>query len=152
MPEKARIIALAFSPDSTQFAAMSRTGELHVWSLDSGAMRRAVTADPGPVAFSANGRWIAVGNRSIRVLDAGSLRPLTQLDIGGDIRSIEFRAEDTLIAARRLSAGSLRGVVELHRWRPADMLAESCRRMPIAAAESQWKQLLPEERLPSPCQ
>ena len=152
LPEGDRTIGFTFSSDGKQFATMGYTGQLRVWNLTDGQMRRrAVTADPGPVAFSADGRWIAMGSRSILVLKSVSLQPVAQLDTAGEIRNLEFRDSDTLIAARRFGEASTQGTEEVYRWRTADLLAEACRRMPLAAAEDQWKQLLPEQRVPSPC-
>ncbi|CAH2396482.1 hypothetical protein [Mesorhizobium escarrei] len=151
LPEEDRTIALTFSSDGRQFATMGYTGQLRVWNLADGQMRRAVTADPGPVAFSADGRWIAMGGRSILVLESASLQPVAQLDTGGEIRDIEFSDSDTLIAARRFDEAAPQGTVEVYRWRTADLLTDACRRMPLAAAENQWRQLLPEQRVPSPC-
>lgn len=151
VPKGEEIVAIAFSADSTRFAGVGSTGEVRVWDLATGLVRRTVVADPGPVAFSGNGQWLAVGNRSIRVLDADSLQPVAQLDVGGEIRDLEFRDGDALIAARRFDSGATKGVVELYRWKAADLLAEACRRLPVKAAEGQWRQLLPDQRMPTPC-
>ena len=151
VPRDEETVAIAFSADSARFAAVGRAGDVRVWDLATGTVRRTVTADPGPVAFSGSGKWLALGNRSALVLDAQSLQPVAQLDIGGEIRDLEFREADTLLAARRFDSGATRGTVELHRWQAADLLAEACRRMPVKAAESQWRQLLPDQRLPTPC-
>jgi hypothetical protein len=151
VPKEEEIVAIAFSADSARFAAIGSAGDVHVWDLATRTVRRTVTADPGPVAFSGSGKWLALGNRSIRVLDAESLQPIAQLDIGGEIRDLEFRDGDALIAARRFDSAATTGTVELYRWKAADLLAEACRRMPVKAAESQWRQLLSGQRMPTPC-
>lgn len=151
VPKDEGIVAIAFAADGARFAIVGDKGDVKVWDLASGTIRRTVTADPGPVAFSTNGQWLALGNRSVRVLDMESLQPIAQLDIGGEIRDLEFRDGDALIAARRFDSGATKGSVELYRWKAADLLAEACRRMPAKAAESQWRQLLPEHRMPTPC-
>ena len=151
VPKEEGIVAIAFAADGARFAIVGDKGDVKVWDLTTGTVRRTVTADPGPIAFSTNGQWLALGNRSIRVLDTESLRAVAQLDIGGEIRDLEFRDEDTLIAARRFDSGATKGVVELYRWKAADLLAEACRRLPVKAAEGQWRQLLPDQRMPTPC-
>lgn len=151
VPKSEKIIAIALSADGARFATVASTGDVKVWDLATGTVRRTVTADPGSVAFSANGQRLAVGNRSIRVLDTDSLQPIAQLAIGGEIRDLEFREYDALIAARRFDSGATKGSVELCRWKTADLLAEACRRMPVKAAEGQWRQLLPDQRMPTPC-
>lgn len=151
VPKDEGIVAMAFGANSTRFAIVGDKGEVKVWDLTAGTVRRTVTADPGPVAFSTNGRWLALGNRSVRVLDTDFLQPVAQLDIGGEIRDVEFRDGDTIIAARRFASGATKGTIELYRWQAADLLAEACRRMPVKAAEGQWRQLLPDQRMPTPC-
>lgn len=151
VPESERIVALAFSGDGTKLAAVGDSGEVRLWDLATATVRRTVVPDPGPVAFSADRRWLALGSRSILVLDSESLQPVAQLDIGGEIRALEFRDGDALIAARRFDSGATRGTVETYRWQAGDLLAEACRRMPLKAAERQWRQLLPDQRMPTPC-
>ncbi len=150
-PSEATTIAFSYSRDGSQFATVGSNGEVHVWDLPTAASRRTVTADPGPVAFSANGRWLAVGLHSLRVLDAATLNPVAQLDIGGEIRAIEFQADDAIIAALRVEGGGRTGVVERHRWRTADKIAEACSRIPLETAQRQWRQLLPAQAVPTPC-
>jgi WD40 repeat protein len=151
LPKEATTIAFDYSRDGRQFAAVGSNGEVGVWDLSTGASRRAVTADPGPVAFSANGSWLAIGLRSLRVLDAATLRAVAQLDIGGEIRAIEFQNDDTIIASLRVENGSRSGLIERHRWRTADMVTEACRRVPLETAQRQWRQLLPEQSVLMPC-
>jgi hypothetical protein len=151
LPTAEGTIALDFSADQRRFAAMSNTGELRLWTLPHRDSVRAITLDPGPIAFSRSGRWLAMGSRSVRIIDTESARAVAQLDLGGEIRGLEFRDDDSLIAALRFESGAQDGVVEVHRWRPEDMLADACRRMPVGAAEKQWRQLLPDQPVPSPC-
>jgi WD40 repeat protein len=151
LPKSDQIIALDFSRDGDHFAAVGAGGEVRLWNLATGTSRRTVTSDPGPLAFSASGRWIAVGTRSVRILDASTLRPVAQLDLGGDIRGIQFRSDDRVIAVDRFAPGETPGVTQEQHWLAADLLAEACRRLPVATAESQWRQLFPGHPVPSPC-
>jgi len=124
---------------------------VQLWDLSTGSSRQTVTADPGPIAFSVKDQWLAVGNHSLRVLDTATLDPVAQLDIGGEIRAIEFQAEDAMIAALRVDGGGRTGRIERRPWRMADLLAETCLRIPLAVAQAQWRQLLPEQPVPNPC-
>ena len=151
VPEIEKVVAFDFSQDSTRFAHVSRNGGLTVHDLSSGEARKTVAANPGPVAFSASGRWIAMGSRSIRILETSSLRPVSQLEFGLDARHIEFRSEDRILAVNGFEPGDARGITQLRHWLPADILAEACRLIPAAAADSQWRQLFPETPLPTPC-
>jgi WD40 repeat protein len=151
-PREATTIAFSYSHDGSQFATVGSNGEVHVWDLSTGASRPTVTADPGPVAFSANGRWLAVGLHSLRVLDAATLNPVAQLDIGGEIRAIEFQTDDTIVTALRVENGGRIGLVERHHWRTDDKIAEACSRIPLETAQRQWRQLLPAQAVPTPCE
>lgn len=151
LPKEASTIAFDYSRDSKWFAAVGSNGAIAVWDLATGTSRRAVTADPGPVAFSANGRWLTIGSRSLLVLEVATTKAVAQLDIGGDIRAIEFQHDDTLIAALRVENDSRSGLIERHRWRAADLVIEACRRVPIEPAQMQWRQLLPDHSVPLPC-
>ncbi|HEV8690413.1 MAG TPA: WD40 repeat domain-containing protein, partial [Ideonella sp.] len=146
-----QIVAFSFSNDGGRFAAVGRGGLLRVWSLVDGAViAKAVAADPGPLAFSANGQWLAAGHGSVSVFDAGSLQLLSQIDLGGEIRQIEFRSGDQLLAVKRFEGPTDTGVLELHPWREEDLRAEACRRMPADAAK-QWQQLFPGQPVPQAC-
>ena len=151
LPRDAKTIAFDTSRDGKHFVSVGSNGEVRVWDLATGASRSAVTADPGPVAFSADGRWIAVGFRSVRVFETAALRPVAQLDTGGEIYALGFEADDALIASLRAENGARLGLVERRRWKAADLLADACRRMPMDAAQEQWRRLLPEQPVPMPC-
>jgi hypothetical protein len=111
---------------------------------------KAVAADPGPLAFSANGQWLALGHGSVTVFDAGSLQVLSQIELGGEIRQIEFGPGDKLVAVKRFEGQADTGMLELHAWREEDLRAEACRRMPADAAK-QWQQLFPGQPVPRAC-
>jgi WD40 repeat protein len=151
LPKSDQIIALDFSRDGNHFAAVGTSGEVRLWNLSTGTSQRTVTSDPGPLVFSASGRWIAVGTRSVRILETSLLRPAAQLDLTGDIRGIQFRSDDRVIAVDRFAPGETPGVTQVQHWLAADILAEACRRMPVATAESQWRQLFPGQPVPLPC-
>jgi len=106
---------------------------------------------PGPLAFSASTKWIAAGSGSVQILDRTSLRPVAQLDFPADARRIAFQSEDRVLAVTGFQAGDTRGVTYLRYWQPADLLAEACKRIPLAAAEAQWRQLFVDRPLPAVC-
>ena len=149
-PQSEKLIAFDFSHDSKRLAAVSSNGTLGLWDLASGRASKTVLANPGPLAFSASGKWIAVGNGSIRVLDTAALRPIAHVEFATDTRRIEFVENDRALAVDTFDAGETRGVRQLRRWQPADMLSEACRRLP-GAAQRQWQQLYPERSAPVPC-
>ena len=57
-----RIVALAFSPDSSRLAAAARNGVAYVWSATTGKLQHALAPAPTPladIAFSPDGRYVA---------------------------------------------------------------------------------------------
>ena len=150
LPKNDGTIALDLSRDGSQLAAVSTSGELRLWALPGAKVQRAMLAMPGPVAFSADGRWIAAGGGPIRVLESSTLRPVAQLEVGGSIFALEFQSDDTLLAVRHHTQGFMM-TLDAYRWRPEDILAEACKRIPLEAATRQWTQLLPDEPVPTPC-
>jgi WD40 repeat protein len=152
VPETDHVIAFEFSAHSFSFAAVNRDGRLRVWDLASGAVTSTVLRNPGPLAFSSTSpKWIAVGSGSIQILERTSLRPVAQLDFPADTRRIEFQSEDRVLAVTGFQIGDTRGVTYLRYWQPADLLAETCKRLPLAAAEAQWRQLFVDRPPPTPC-
>lgn len=154
LPPDARIVAVDVSADAKRIAAVGASGELRVWDWERGGAAtplRTVASDPGPVAFSLSGRWLAVGSRSVRIFDAATLQPAGQIDTALDTRAIEFRDDDRVLVLNGFEPGDSRGVSQWRYWRSADLLAEACRRIPLAAAESQWRQLFPQQAVPAPC-
>lgn len=146
-----QVIAVAASNDDRRFAALGRAGDLRLWDPASGRLlAKTVVADVGPLAFSARGDWLAAGRTSIVVLKTGTLQPVSQVDLVGEARLIEFDADGRQLAVKRFVNNEDAGTVELHDWRSSDLLAEACRRLPSDAVR-QWRQLLPGQAEPRVC-
>lgn len=147
-----QIIAFDVAADAQRFATVGSRGELRVWDLQArDAPRQAVVSDPGPVAFSAAGRWLAVGNRAVRIFDAATLQPAGQVDALRDTRSIGFRDDDRVLVLNGFEPGESRGIAQQRLWRSADLIAQACARLPLHAAQQQWLQLYPLQPVPQPC-
>jgi hypothetical protein len=150
-PEE-QIVALDFSSDAKRLGAVGAGGELRVWDLSGAApLQRTIVSDPGPIAFSPSGRWLAVGNHSVRILDADTLQPAGQIDTALETRAIEFREADRVVLLNGFEPGDSRGVTQARHWRTVDLLAEACQRIPLEAAGQQWRQLFPQQPVPAPC-
>ena len=151
LPESQRVVGLAFAHDSGRVAIVLQQGGLIVQDLRSGQMNKTVGASVGPVAFSSSGDLLAFGGRSIRVLETESLRVVAQVDVIRQARRVEFRSDDAVLAVDSFPDGDPRGLTQLLRWKPLDVLGDACRVMPIDAAIKQWQQLFPDSAVPSPC-
>ena len=151
LPGSQRVVGLAFSRDSRRVAIALQQGGLIVQDLQSGQMNRTVGASVGPVAFSSSGDLLAFGGRSIRVVETESLRVVAQVDVMRQARRVEFRSGDAVLAVDSFPDGDPRGLTQLLRWKPEDVLSDACRVMPIDAAIKQWQQLFQDSPVPSPC-
>ena len=96
-------------------------------------MNKTVGASVGPVAFSSSGDLLAFGGRSVRVLETESLRVVAQVDVIRQARRVELRSGDAVLAVDSFPDGDPRGLTQLLRWKPLDVLGDACRVMPIDA-------------------
>ena len=66
-------------------------------------------------------------------------------------RNLDFMESDRILAASTFEDGDGRGTSYRRYWQLADIMTETCKRLPLASAEAQWKQLLGSQQLPTPC-
>ena len=149
--ESDKVIAFNFAPNAPSLAVVTRDGRVRVWDLRSGRVVSSVVSNPGPVAFGQSGKWLAVGNTSVQVLDATSLTAVAQLTFANKARRLDFMEGDRVLAASTFEDGDGRGTSYRRYWQLADILTETCKRLPLTSAEAQWKQLLGSQQLPAPC-
>ena len=94
---RADVIALAFTPDGQTLAAANLAGDILIWDLAAGALRKTITLSQEiayAVAFSPNGEWLASGSSAgmVRVWSqAGDLR-FERHGHTGEVRSVAFTA------------------------------------------------------------
>jgi WD40 repeat protein len=149
--ESDKVIAFNFAPNAPSLAVVTRDGSVRVWDLRSGRVMNSVVSNPGPVAFGESGKWLAVGNTSVQVLDATSLKAVAQLTFANKARRLDFMEGDRVLAASTFRDGDGRGTSYRRYWQLTDVMTETCKRLPLTSAKAQWKQLLGSQQLPSPC-
>jgi WD40 repeat protein len=104
---------LADLPDATTILAFSRDGRLlatssTVYSLPSGH-RVAGYAQGGSIAFSPNGKLLAVGGLGVRLIDVSGARELNRLDANeGNIAGLAFSADGSTLATASLGKKTAR--------------------------------------------
>jgi WD40 repeat protein len=149
--ESEKVIAFNFAPSAPSLAVVTRDGRVRLWDLRSGRVISSVVGNPGPVAVGRSGKWLAVGSTAVQVLDATSLNAVAQLSFAANARRLEFVDDDRVLAVSTFEQGSGRGTTYRRYWQLTDIVTETCKRLPLTAAQAQWKQLLGTLQLPSPC-
>jgi len=93
------VVAASFQPNSLNVLTASADGTSRLWDTQIQPPVRLVAHGLGPVTEVARGgRWVAVAGRGVRLLDAGSLRVVRRLRIGG-VRTVALRKDGKLLAA-----------------------------------------------------
>jgi WD40 repeat protein/tRNA A-37 threonylcarbamoyl transferase component Bud32 len=110
---------LALGPEGALAAAVGRdsdgAGVLAVWETATGAPRFGVRAEATALAFSADGAWLAAGDRNGRVVVwsvAEGRRAFDLPPVGAMVHGLAFSAD-----GQRLAAGDAGGTVTVWSWR-----------------------------------
>jgi WD40 repeat protein len=94
--------AIAYSPAGDRIAESLCTGDIVVHDAKTGTVvyRRHLSTEASAVAYSANGRYLAVGtNTGIDLLDPNTGRRASQLVGHGEPNALAFSPDSTLLAA-----------------------------------------------------
>lgn len=93
-PATTNIIAIVFSPDGKQIAAIAETAmQVKIWSVESGQLvqRLALPQPVKQIAFSTDGRWVAAGgDRTVSLWQAKTGKLQARLTQDWNIHSFQF--------------------------------------------------------------
>ena len=91
--------ALAFSPDAKYFAAAAGT-DITIWPLGGDIKTSEITNPKGPIAISADGRQVAVGDGStVRLLNSSDGSESSKIETPCEIKTVAFDWQDQQLAA-----------------------------------------------------
>jgi WD40 repeat protein len=137
--------SMAFSPDGRWLAAGSGTstysqeGSGAVWIWETATWRQTAWMNHGEpietMAFSPGGRWLATqsSHGSVRVWEVSTGREVTRV-IQPGVRAVTFSPDGRLLVTS--DGPSVRGWL----WRPEDLIADACARLPRNLTQEEWRQ------------
>jgi dipeptidyl aminopeptidase/acylaminoacyl peptidase len=94
------------------------------------------------VAFSPDGRYVVSGSwdDTARVWEAASGREVARVTHGAEVSAVTFSPD-----GRYVVSGSWDDTARVWWWRPKDLIAESCRRLPRNLTREEWRQYVGPE-------
>jgi len=135
--------AVAFSPDGRWLATGSADGTARVWDPATGqeVARMAHEDEVVAVAFSPDGRWLATASDdgTARVWDPATGQELARMTCASLVEAVAFSPDGRWLAT---ASG---GTVQVWLWRPEDLIAEACSRLPRNLTLEEWGQFIGDE-------
>jgi uncharacterized delta-60 repeat protein len=139
-----RVFDVAFSPDGRYVVSGSSDGTAWVWEVTSRHEVARLTHDDwvSAVAFSPDGRYVVSGSEdnTARVWEATSGREVARLTHGDRVFDVAFSPDGQYVVS-----GSENGTARVWWWRPEDLIAEACRRLPRNLTREEWQRYVGPE-------
>ena len=136
MTHNGPVTAVAFSPDG-RFAVSVGGLTAQVWEAATGHEVARLTHDSEvtAVAFSPDGQYVVSGSGdgTARVWEATSGREVARLTHGDRVFDVAFSPDGQYVVS-----GSENGTARVWWWRPEDLIAEACRRLPRNLTREEW--------------
>lgn len=134
--------AVAFSADGSHLAAIDQAGRIGLWRVRGlrqvGSLVHGEQSPDVSVHFAPDHRHlVSVVGATAKVWDLGSGREVARhRHEHGSLSDARFSPDGAWLATASTDA-----TARLWRWRPADLVAEACRRLPSKLSDAQWRSL-----------
>ena len=128
---------VALSPDGRLVVSGSR-----VWETVTGREVARLTHAPYDAAFSPDGRYVVSGSwdTTARVWEADTRREVARMTHDGEVLAVAFSPDGQYVVS-----GSENGTARVWWWRPEDLIAEACRRLPRNLTREEWQRYVGPE-------
>ncbi len=147
------IWARSISPDGRWLAARIAGADVYVWDMTTGQEVARIShngSDAG--AFSPNGNWLATGGWDgiARVWNPATGQEIARMvHEDGAVDRAVHEGVAVVVAfspdGRWLVTGSADDTVRMWLWRPEDLIAEACTRLPRNLTREEWQTYLPDD-------
>jgi len=134
--------AMVFSPDGNRIASSSGN-QICVWETATGRKTTCMQHDEGTwvksIAFSPNGQWLisGSGDRTARVWEISTGQEIARVVHDWPVTQVAFSPDSRFVVS---SSGDQ--TVRVWLWRPEDLIAEACRRLPRNLTRAEWQQYI----------
>ena len=134
---------VAFSPDGLWIVTISGS-TVRIWEVEKKQeiARMVHEGAVNAVAFSPDGQWLATGSTdgTARVWEATTGKEVVRIEHEESVQTVAFSPD-----GRSVASGSAGGTGRIWLWRPEDLIAEACARLPRNLKLEEWEQYLPGE-------